>query len=171
MTEAEMIKLLIRERAMILGYAQAIVGSVHLAEDIYQEMAVVALKKRIEVDELKNPGSWFRKIARLSAMNTIRKKKPMHLDSDVLDLLDEVWDRNDQSNADRIEGLRHCIDKLPPKMKQVIEMRYDDGMNSEVVAERLDVTSNTVYIYVSKAHRLLRECIERFISLQGQHNG
>lgn len=164
LTERELVTHLIRERSMILGYAQSIVGNHQAAEDIYQEVAVVALRKRNEISELGNPGAWFRKIARFLAMNVIRKSKPSHLAPEVVEMMDAVWSQNSNNLSDKLDGLRSCLSKLPPKLKEVIEMRYHGEMKSQVVAEELGLSLSTVYIYVSKAHGLLRTCVDQYLS-------
>ncbi|MEM7452999.1 MAG: sigma-70 family RNA polymerase sigma factor [Planctomycetota bacterium] len=171
LTEDEMVRLLMRERVRILGYVRSIVGHAEMAEDIFQEVAVVALRKRSEVTELRSPGAWFRKIARLQSMNAIRKKKAAGLDPAVLDLLDAVWDQRDLDGSLRVEGLRECIGKLPDKIKRVVELRYNQSLGSQVVANQLSLPINTVYVYVSRAHRMLKDCIERYVARKTQQQG
>ena len=113
-----------------------------------------------------NDGSGSRSPMDIQAMNLVRKKKPLHYDTDTIDLLDQIWDRKDLHAPDQIDGLRACITLLPEKMRQIIELRYRKELASWAIADQMGVSINSIYIYVSKARRILKECIDRHTSTE-----
>ncbi len=116
MNDEETIRALMSNRGMILAFLGSIVGCPETAEDIFQEVAVVALKRK---DELSSPellGPWFRQVARFQALNHLKKKKLTTFDAAVLDAIDAAWD-GDKIDI-RVDALRNCIDRLPKKAGQ-----------------------------------------------------
>ena len=85
-----LLRLLLSHRAMLLGYIIARVRQIDLAEDIFQDVAVVILSKGARLNEEAGFAPWARKIARLEALARLRKrrKSPRSLDQAVLDVED-----------------------------------------------------------------------------------
>ena len=169
MNDEETIRALMTNRGMILAFLGSIVGCPETAEDIFQEVAVVALKRK---DELSSPellGPWFRQVARFQALNHLKKKKLTTFDAAVLDAIDAAWD-GDKIDI-RVDALRNCIDRLPKNLRQVIEMRYSLMNSTQATATTLGIPVQTVYVYVSRAHKLLRECIVSVLNLESPSGG
>jgi RNA polymerase sigma-70 factor (ECF subfamily) len=158
-----LVRLLLAQRAMLLGYIGSIVRDAHLAEDVFQDATLVALKKRDELGDVAGFAPWARRIARLEAMNALRRiqKAPRALDTAVLDVLDCHWDEADEGPASA--ALRTCLQRLPARSRQVVELRYRDDLSGKDLAEKLAQPVNTVYVTLARIHRALLEC------MRGQH--
>ena len=94
-----LVRLLLGQRAMLLGYLSSFVRDPHLAEDLFQDVALVILKKGPELGDPAGFPLWARRIARLEALNALRRrgKAPRSLDDSVLDVLDRQWSAIDGS--------------------------------------------------------------------------
>lgn len=158
-----LVRLLLAQRAMLLGYIGSIVRDTHLAEDIFQDATLVALKKRDELADVSGFPAWARRIARLEAMNALRRiqKAPRTLDEAVLDILDGHWDETDEGPASA--ALRRCLQRLPARSRRMVELRYRDDLSGPDLAEELSQPINTVYVTLARIHRALLEC------MRGQH--
>jgi hypothetical protein len=79
------VSLLIREHVKLVGYVRAIVGDVHTAEDVLQQVAVLVLRKSNDIRDADHFLAWMRRAARLEALNAAHKSKrqPLTLDSVV----------------------------------------------------------------------------------------
>ena len=111
----ELLRLLLTGRAVILAYLRSIVRDSHLAEDIFQELSVIALSKRDQIHDEVHFRGWIRRAARLEAMNVLRREKkvPDALNRTLLDQLEEHWDNYDDDFAQvRIAALKNCVKKL-----------------------------------------------------------
>jgi RNA polymerase sigma-70 factor (ECF subfamily) len=156
------LRLLIRERVKLIGYIRAIVGDVHTAEDVFQQVSVLVLKKLNEIQDADHFMGWMRRAARLEALNAARKsdRQPLTLDNSVAELLAPQWQRYDAvESSDLIEALRACLVKLTPNARQLVEMRYHDDLTSSQIAEKLSRKTATVYQAISRAHQALAECV------------
>ena len=164
--EDELVRLLIRERVAILSYIRSIVFSHHLAEDIYQNVAVVVLRKREGVDRKDELLRWVFGVARLEALTALRKRggTPASFDDHLLDLLDQTWnaqiERRSEDGFDIREALEHCMKQLTDRARQILRFRYEEGLSGEALAAKLDMKLNTAYVGLSRIHKQLRQCVD-----------
>ena len=57
--------------------------------------------------------------------------------------------------------LRECMEELAARAREVIDLRYGEGCKPAEIARRLGWTPESVYVALSRACTLLRDCIER----------
>jgi len=80
----------------------------------------------------------------------------------VLDLLEEQWRSLDgQSTQAWIDALRVCVSKLTTYARELINLRYVEGLSGVEVARRLGRTSRTVYVALSRVYRQLEDCVRK----------
>jgi len=159
-----LVRLFLAQRAMLLGYIGSLVRDAHLAEDVFQDVALVAIKKRAELADAEGFPAWARRIARLEAMNALRRrtKAPRPLDGAVLDVLDRHWDAAEEGPAS--VALRRCLKRLPPRSQKLVELRYRDDLSGQALADRLSQPLNTVYVTLARIHRALSECVREVLA-------
>jgi RNA polymerase sigma-70 factor (ECF subfamily) len=155
--------LLLRERVKLLAYIRAIVRDHHLAEDVFQEVAVLAVRKGDEIRDGRHFLAWMRLAARHRALKAQRRQHQyLLLDETLLDQMDDQWAEQDPSSAsDLVETLRSCVERLSPYARNLVKLRYVDGLSGLRLAEVVDRTLNTVYVALSRIHRSLGECIKQ----------
>ena len=163
----DLVRLLIRQRPTILAYAMSIVLDRDLADEVYQNVAVVVLRKADDVSGADEPMKWILGAARLECLSVLRKVKrvPVLVDDHLLDLLDVNWGTRLQGSASENEqsmqeALAQCIDKLTDRARKLLHLRYTRGLSGAALAEELQSTLNTTYVGLSRIHRKLRECVE-----------
>lgn len=59
------------------------------------------------------------------------------------------------------EAIGRCREKLPPRPAQALSARLDGGLPDATLAERLGMTRNTFLQNVTRARKLLLECLAR----------
>src|SRR4051812_17180458 len=101
--QESLVILLLRERVKLLAYIRSMLRDDHLAEDVFQEVAVLAVRKR---DEIRDGGhflAWMRLTSRHVALKTLRQRQHQRLlDEPLLDLLEEQWAEHDvPASSDR----------------------------------------------------------------------
>lgn len=166
----QIVRLLLSGRVMLLAYIQSIVRDSHLAEDVLQEVSVLAVRKRDEIVDEPHFRAWIRRAARLEAMNVLRRHQKLSavLSEPVLEALEAHWDNRDEEwAADRIDALRQCVGRLTDNAQRLVRMRYHEGVSGIALAERLGKPVNTIYVALSRIHRALADCVERKLAAQG----
>lgn len=158
------VRALIRDRARLLGYVWAIVRDHYLADDVFQDVTVLAMDRATEINDEKHLALWARRAARFKALEALRKhtRRAVSLDEDVLELLESEWDRGDPRDlGEDVEHLRACIEKLSPHAQSIISLRYAEEVSGARVAEVLEVKVESVYVALARIHRALGDCIRR----------
>ena len=172
LSETTIVRVLVAERARLLAYIWVIVRDVHLVEDVFQEVAALAVQKRGELrDEAALP-IWLRRTARFQALAALRDKsrdRAQPLTPEILDRLDEYWTgQDDQPDDVRMQALEHCLTQLSPYARQIVTLRYREGFKGIKVAELLGRNVRTIYMALTRIHNTLRECIEGKLAAAGE---
>ena len=174
MDSNEIVRALIRDRARLLGYIWAIVRDTHVADDLFQDVTVLAMERATEIKDEQHLALWARRAARLKALEALRKRsrRPVPLDGDVIELLEAEWDGDDpHGTGEDIEHLRACMAKLSPHARAIIGLRYAEEVSGARVAEVMQVKVESVYVALARIHRTLADCIRRRGAGGGEPHG
>jgi RNA polymerase sigma-70 factor (ECF subfamily) len=159
------------ERHALMAYIHALVQRAEVAEDIFQEVwlrLADAAERGVAIDD---PPRWFRGVARNLVLHHWRSEQRSRVivDSGLLDLIDQAFSEQDELHdalASRRLGLRACISELPEHAKEVLRLTYVVDLSAEAVAAKLERTSASVLMMLSRLRRSLEECVNR--RLRGQ---
>lgn len=155
--------ILMRERAKLFAYIWAIVCDEHLAEDVLQEVSMLAVKKQAEINNEDHLRLWVRQAARNVSRNALRKRKnqPVTLKSEVIDLMEDHWADYDAPTCSNMSSaLRECLRGLTPRARRIVKLRYEEGVSGQELAEMLNQKVRSVYTTVSRIHRILADCVK-----------
>ena len=123
-------------------------------EDITQDVFVKMWRNIKKFDRSKNFKTWIFSIAHNTAVDFVRKKKSIPFSefddeeggnaitdtlADDTSLPDELFRTKDLS-----ESLSYAIDKLPPKQRTVMLLRYSDDFTFKEIAQSLNESIDTV---------------------------
>src|SRR4051812_24664222 len=99
------VRLLLRERTKVLAFIYSILGDHQAAEDVFQDVSVLAIDRCGEIEGESHLLGWLRNAARFKALKARRQRRaqPVLLDDDVLDLIDGEWQRLDEQPARELQ--------------------------------------------------------------------
>jgi RNA polymerase sigma-70 factor (ECF subfamily) len=166
------VQLLLKHRGKLLGAIRAMVFDEHLAEDIFQEVSIVAISKCEQITDAEHFAPWFRSAAKFQSLMALRNRKrlPLALSSEVLEIMESHWQRFDgQIESDLADALRKCLKRLGPYAQKLIEKRYIEGKRGNNLAEVFKRNMNTVYVALTRAHTTLRDCIKQEVLMERNH--
>lgn len=85
--------IVLRDRARLLAYIGAIVRDHHIAEDVLQEVSMLAMEKHETIKDADTLIPWLRVAARYRALKAVEKrsKRPVLMDAELLALLLAGW--------------------------------------------------------------------------------
>ncbi len=154
-------------RDELFAYVLALVRDWNVAEDLFQEISMVALRKDLEGTAVERFGPWIREIARRTVLNywktTARSR--LILSAGVLDRIDDVFDRREKEEAsrgaERLGALRRCLGRLPSHLRRIVDLRYRESLPLEEIARRLGRSSGSVQVALSRIRVRLLECTRR----------
>ena len=170
LAEDIVVRFLLSHRSQLLAFIRGIGCDRDLAEDTYQEVCVSVVLKRDEIEDAAHLRNWCRQAARFRAIDALRKRnvQPIVVDQAVLDLVEADWaQRDDELVEHRHRALRACLEQLSPYVRELIRLRYSEGLSGAALAKALDRQVNTVYVALSRAHNTLAACVRTRLAESG----
>ena len=160
-TDGEQVQaLFIRHTDLIRGFIRALLPDRVRADDVMQETFLTVVRKAADFDPASSFPKWACAIARYKVMEELRRmgKATGTLRPQVLEAL-AVNDAATRSDP-RAERLETCLRRLPENLRRLVQLRYEEDHPPGEVAQRIGWTANSVYVGLSRARALLRECLE-----------
>ena len=162
MNEANLVKYIVKHRSSLMAYAWSIVRDEHQAEDILQNVSLNAFKKLDQIRDETHMAGWLRTSLRYEALSAVRKSQraPSAVEPTLLEAIDDAWEEHGTIEQREVsQQLARCLERLTPRAKQLIHLRYTEGLSGELLARRVQRSVNSVYVGLSRAHRALGDCM------------
>ena len=164
MNKEDVVRGLMREHLQLLGVLHAIVRDSALAEDLFQELVILAMQKHEQIDDAAHLLNWARRAARLEGLKALRERGRTRtaLPEGILDLLEPVWQKSESTDhVQELEQLRNCMDQLSPKAQEILKLKYFESTDGERIAQVLHVKVHSVYVSLSRIHKTLADCLAK----------
>jgi RNA polymerase sigma-70 factor (ECF subfamily) len=162
--------MILKHRTAIYGFIIAHLADVVSAEDVFQEVCLVLWEQWERYDPERDFGRWARGIARNKILQYLdrrgRDRSVALVDPELFELLVEhpSWDRDDSAEK---EALGRCIERLGRRAKEILRLKYGEGLSGKEIARRLRLRVNSVFVSIMRARASLMDCIEeRLMRLQ-----
>ncbi len=120
------------------------------ALDLVQEAVVRALQKLSALRQPEYMKTWFYRILVNECLMYLRKRKIVNLPYE-----DELLSESVSTDLSSLEMLS-CIEKLEPKLKTVVFLRFYEDMKLEEIANVTETNLSTVKSRLYRALKLLR---------------
>lgn len=139
-----------------------------IAEDIIQEVARQATEHFDRYDQSLPFTAWLVGIARQRIVDVYRERgrRPMIFSSEIVDSLSATFAQMQEQHDERIDGLRHCLDKLSERHRRVIELRYARHMSAQEIAENVGCSPRAVTSMQQRIREALRLCVSQYMEAQ-----
>ena len=160
-------KLMQRYRKSVYYTLLKMVRNEEDAEDLTQEAFAKAFASIHNFDAKYSFSTWLFRIATNNCIDFIRKKKLQTLSihasnsesgnsSGVTDVKDEDMNPNEQMLSDQRKKIVHdAVEKLSPRYRQLIELRFFQELSYEEIADTLELPLGTVKAQLHRAKELL----------------
>lgn len=168
------VKVLMQQRADLIGYAWIVVGDPETAEDVFQDVSVVAIRKCDEIENDEHLIGWLYNAIRLEGLKARRNQQQARqlLRPEVLQVLEQVRSQGHgqtqaEQESDYLPALRECINLLQGEVRKVLELRYGQNLKPAKIAKLTGKKIQTVYKTITRSHSTLRDCVEQRLSARG----
>ncbi|AQT67837.1 RNA polymerase sigma factor [Anaerohalosphaera lusitana] len=159
------LRLFVTNQKRIQTYILMLVPNHNDADDIFQEVATVMWSKFDQFKPGTNFAAWGIKIAHNCVRAHYRKqsKQSKILEHDVLDIIanrtGELMDQQTDPQSRYVDALRKCLGKLDTKDRKIVQMRYEQGLPPQQIADRFSRNRMGIYRTLSRIHNVLVQCI------------
>jgi len=160
------VQVLLRRRMRLVAIAAAIVRDVDAADDIFQQVVLAALQHTKEIRDEDHLLAWAVRVTHHRSLDWARRKRARTLSPELLDLLESTWgDPAESGLPDQVDALRRCVGKLDEPARELLRLKYNDGLATPALASRLHRSADAIYQSLSRIHRALRHCVHRELSV------
>ncbi|MCA9205234.1 MAG: sigma-70 family RNA polymerase sigma factor [Pirellulaceae bacterium] len=162
-TKLDFDAVLAETHARIRAYIAGMGIARHEVDDVAQEVYLEFYKSLEKMPEDLAPERWLKGIARNLCLNHIRRcarRGRLHHQA-----LAEILARTESEleSPGRVESLHvaldTCLRKLPPKSREILQLRYEQDLPSHSIADALGSTAEAIRIALFRIRNGLRDCI------------
>lgn len=151
--------LFVRHEATIRAFVRALQPSLSDADDVMQETFLTISRKAATFEIGTNFVGWACGIARLKVLENLRQRKRATVLSEEAIAALAGESPSPEAMIQRETALEQCVEKLNPKVRDLLWRRYSRRQSSDEMAEAAGMTSTAVRVALSKARVVLRDCI------------
>lgn len=158
---------LVAVQRRLYSYILTLVPSLSDADDVLQESNSVLLRKRDEYTPGTEFGAWACRVAYFEVLSyrrrKLRERGHVLFTSDTLldDLAGEAAHRYSDDETVPIARLEHCMDKLDPMHRELLQLRYRKKQSSDRIAADMGRSPSAIRQLLYRIRTQLLTCIQR----------
>lgn len=157
-----------RHQAEIFRYLRYLGAVAEDAEDLVQDVFLAAFhaERQPDLDDVRGTAAWLRAIGRNLFLRHCARRKRDGIAASIQECkeAESVWANEflrDDDGFKVMDALRDCLETLPEKQRQALDMRYRDRVPREAMGQRLAITGDGVKSLLRRIRSALAECIEK----------
>jgi len=148
----------------LMAFAKKILTDEDDAREVVHRVFINLWEKRDEIDATTSLRSYLFTSVHNRSLNMVRDRKKFSSE-EMPDVAGEV-DVGAQIEAMELEEkIREAITALPEKCRQVFELNRFEGLKYSEIAAQLNISIKTVENQMSRALRILREKLLKYLTL------
>lgn len=166
---AEVQRLFLRHADVLEGFILALLPDFSASKDVLHEVFLTATAKAAEFRPGSDFPAWARAIARLKVLEHVRRRRggARLLGPEALEAVAASAPETGDSWALRREALAACLERVAPRARQILEMRYSDALLSPgEIAARISWSGGAVRVALARARKFLLDCARRRLAGQ-----
>jgi len=159
--------LFLQQAAAVRGFVRGLVPDRAAADDVFQEVFLTVTQRGADFQRDRDFLAWVRGIARNKVLEHYRRQRRTLLpfDEELLKLLADSAEVSDQLLEQRREALTKCLERLAPRAREIVDLRYaEHPLSPPEIAERLAWTTNAIHVALARARAFLRECTQQVLA-------
>lgn len=128
-----------------------------LVEIIVSDCFIKIWENRKKIEIKTSLKSYLYRILRNQIIDYYRGKQE---NAELIGELPDIPTEVEFDEQQRYAKLYHVISKLPEQRKKVLELAVFDSLTYQQIADKLDISKNTVKTQIARAYRFLKESLE-----------
>ena len=159
-----------RYHEKVYHYCRKLVLDSRVAEELTSDVFMRLWKKRFLIEEKGSVNGLLSKIARDLCIDHLRK---VARKQELSEVFLRMWDQASVPSASSKVEFEECINAvdrailtLPPKRREVFQLRYREDLSNQQIASVLGISPNTVKVHLVKATKHLRRHLQMHSDLE-----
>ncbi|MCD8185033.1 MAG: RNA polymerase sigma-70 factor [Rikenellaceae bacterium] len=142
-------------------YAYQYVSDYDTANDIVQSVFIGLYEHAPRLAPDTSPGSWLYVSVRNRSLNYLRDHRiEVHNQYFYLENYEEQeLAEHLEDNGELLSRIREIVQQMPPKRREIFEMRFFQNLRQTEIAEALSLSTNTVKVQLHRAIQKIRETL------------
>lgn len=159
-SHVELEKVFFHHHWRLYTYAMGILNDTNSAGDIVADSIIELWNKRKTIKSEEHLRPWLFTVVRNKAIDELRRRKS--LQTIYVEAFPEMEDDQEAEivRNDLLRLITGMMDELPPKMQEILRMRYIEGLTPKEIGKRMGIEQSTVYNHlrggIEKIKDLLR---------------
>ena len=146
-----------RFQDMAVGYAYALLGDWHEAEDAAQEAFIAAWYGLLSLRDVAAFPGWFRRIVYTRAHRRLRAQQPLLVSLEQAEEIASADSAHHQERGGLREDLAASIEALPEAQRSALLLHYMNDYTQKEIAAFLEIPLGTVKSRLHHARRQIKE--------------
>lgn len=134
-------------------------------EELAQETAVFLWEHRADFQPGTNFRAWAMRVAWFKIMarrRDLARQGKVVFSEGMMEKLAARAEESEPGDEDRLLGLRHCVSRLGPRERRLLEWKYLRGASLTELAALTGQSADALHKSISRLRLALRRCIEKF---------
>lgn len=165
MHDSTPIKDFLRYQGEFMAYLMAILHDFDAAEEVFQNAAVVIVEGATAGEPIRNFRAWAKEIVRRQALYRLRKQAQeakvfRPISPELFEAISTAFLEDDSEEVRRdLHALRQCLEKLPPRQREMLTLRYERQQSFEQIGRTAGTTPGAAQRALSRIRMALHDCI------------
>ncbi|WP_419194908.1 sigma-70 family RNA polymerase sigma factor [Novipirellula herctigrandis] len=162
------VKLLTANEGRLRAFLFSLVVNRDTVDELMQEISIVLWKKFAQLEDDEGFLKWAYVVARFEVLMFRRQQARDRLvfDENVLSQLADEYSKHlpDQDGDERRQCLIGCLKSLDESEHHLLMTAYGHGTHIKALAERLELSANSLYKTLGRLRRRLKYCVDSKLS-------
>jgi RNA polymerase sigma-70 factor (ECF subfamily) len=165
------LRLFLQNERRLYAYILVLLPNRADADDLLQEVSLALWDSFDAIGPPADFLAWARRIAYFKVLNFFKhaRRRQNHLSQVFLARVAETAAQQAEvlQLDDRREALAGCVEKLPPRDRDLLARRFADGATTQSTSEAVGRSVDSVYKALAKIRQVLFECVQKTLEREG----
>eukprot|EP01133_Synstelium_polycarpum_P002973 gene2973-3419_t len=157
-----------RYRQRVYLYALKISKSDDVADEIAQEVFIRLWEKRMQINTEMSFEGYIKKITLHHVLNHLKKvARERTLQEQVFVYIDQIRNSTEEGIYEKelVRVYHEAVEQLPPQKKLIYKMSRNEELTHDEIAEKLNISKNTVKNHMVEATKFIRSSVNKHGSI------
>lgn len=159
---AEFVTRLTASQGALYAYIVSLLGGLDQANDVLQETNLKLCRKAALYDASQPFLRWAYVFARNEVLSwrTRQARSRLVFHEELMIKIADLFEAVEESAERQLTALEGCVEKLPPRQRELVSARYSRGEPVQDIAARLQMTENSASALFYRLRKALAACVE-----------